>query len=61
MGTIEPMGEPGKIATVTIAPGQTGRYEFSFTPPGLYAGAALFTIAALASAAAWRRRTSPIF
>jgi hypothetical protein len=61
MGTIEPMGEPGKIATVTIAPGQTGRYEFSFTPPGLYAGAALFAIAALASAAAWRRRTSPIF
>jgi len=61
MGTIEPMGEPGKIATVTIAPGQTGRYAFSFTPPGLYAGAALFAIAALASAAAWRRRTSPIF
>ncbi|HEX4913022.1 MAG TPA: hypothetical protein VFV51_03645, partial [Vicinamibacterales bacterium] len=61
MGTIEPMGEPGKIATVTIAPGQTGRYELSFTPPGLYAGAALFAIAALASAAAWRRRTSPIF
>ncbi|HEX7280521.1 MAG TPA: hypothetical protein VF239_00615 [Vicinamibacterales bacterium] len=61
MGTIEPMGEPGKIATVTIAPGQTGRYAFSFTPPGLSAGAAVFAIAALASAAAWRRRTSPIF
>ena len=61
MGTVAPMGEPGKIATVTIAPGQTGRYAFSFTPPGLYAGAAVFAIAALASAAAWRRRTSPIF
>jgi hypothetical protein len=60
-GTIEPMGEPGKIATVMLSPGQTGRYQLTFTPPGLYSGAALFAIAVLASVAIWRRRTRPIF
>ena len=60
-GPIELIGSPGKLATVTIAPGQTGRYAFSFTPPGLYAGIAIFALAALASAAMWRRRISPIF
>ncbi len=34
-GPIELIGAPGKLATITIPPGQTGRYEFSFTPPGL--------------------------
>ena len=37
-GPIALMGEPGKLATVTIPPGFTGRYAFSFTPPGLSAG-----------------------
>ena len=60
-GPIELIGDPGKLATVTIAPGQTGRYAFSFTPPGLYAGIAIFALAALASAAMWRRRTAVIF
>ena len=60
-GPIELMGNPGKLATVIIAPGQTGRFTFAFTPPGLYAGMALFAIAAIASALAWRRRTRPIF
>jgi hypothetical protein len=60
-GPIQLRGDPGKLATVTIAPGQTGRYEFSFTPPGLYAGTAVFALAALASALTWRKRTRPIF
>jgi hypothetical protein len=60
-GPIELIGEPGKLAVVAIAPGQTGRYEFSFTPPGLYAGAGIFAIAVAASVALWRRRTAPIF
>jgi multisubunit Na+/H+ antiporter MnhC subunit len=60
-GPIELTGDRGKIPTVTIAPGQTGRYEFSFTPPGLYAGSAIFALAALVSAVVWRRRTSAIF
>jgi multisubunit Na+/H+ antiporter MnhC subunit len=60
-GPIELIGDPGKLATVAIAPGQTGRFEFSFTPPGLYAGTAIFAIAAIASALAWRKRMRPIF
>ena len=60
-GPIEVIGAPGKLAVVTIAPGQTGRYEFSFTPPGLYAGMVIFAVAAIVSAAAWRRRTRSIF
>ena len=60
-GPIELIGAPGKLATVTIAAGQTGRYEFSFTPPGLVAGMIAFAIAVLVSAMAWRKRTKPIF
>jgi hypothetical protein len=60
-GPVELIGDPGKLATVTIAPGQTGRYDFSFTPPGLYAGSAIFAFAVLATIAAWRRRSAPIF
>ena len=64
-GPIELMGggpgDPGKLATVLIAAGQTGRYEFTFTPPGLYAGAAIFALAAIASALSWRKRMRPIF
>lgn len=60
-GPIELIGNPGKLATVAVAPGQTGRYHFSFTPPGLYAGVTVFAFAALASIASWRRRSAPIF
>jgi hypothetical protein len=60
-GPIELRGEPGKLAMVTIAPGQTGRFEFSFSPPGLYAGIAVFAIAVLVSAFAWHKRTQPTF
>jgi hypothetical protein len=60
-GPIELIGTRGKRAAVTIAPGQTGRYAFSFTPPGLYAGSAVFLLALLASIALWRTRTRPIF
>ena len=59
-GPIELIGDRAKLAAVTIAPGQTGRYEFSFTPPGLYAGIAICAAGALASAALWRRRTAVI-
>jgi hypothetical protein len=57
-GPVELIGHPGKLATVTIAPGQTGRFSFSFTPPGLYLGVGILTTALLASAWAWRRRLS---
>jgi hypothetical protein len=60
-GAIELIGDPGKLATVTIRPGQTGRYEYSFTPPGLYAGTAIFGIAVIASVIAWKQRSDAIF
>jgi multisubunit Na+/H+ antiporter MnhC subunit len=60
-GPIELIGSPGKLATVTIAPGQTGRYAFSFTPPGLYLGVAILAFAALTSVWLWRKRTQIIF
>ena len=60
-GPIELTGDRGKTATVAIAPGQTGRFEFAFTPPGLYLGGAIFALAVLASAALWHRRTAIIF
>jgi hypothetical protein len=60
-GPITLTGDRGKLATVAIAPGQTGRFEFAFTPPGLYTGSAIFAVAALASVALWRRRTNIIF
>ena len=59
-GPIELIGAPGKLATVTIQPGQTGRYRFSFTPPGLVAGTLVFAIAMLVSALAWRTKTRPV-
>ena len=60
-GPIELIGRPGKLAIVTIAPGQTGRYAFAFTPPGLYTGITIFALAALASAAMWRRAYRDLF
>ena len=59
-GPIELDGEPGKLPRITIPPGQTGRYEFSFTPPGLVTGTIVFAIAVLISALMWRKRTRPI-
>jgi hypothetical protein len=46
---------------VTIAPGQTGRVEFSFRPPWLYAGTGILVFAAIASALVWRKRTRAVF
>ncbi len=60
-GPVEVTGTKGKLATVTITPGQTGRFEFSFTPPGLYAGFGIFAAAAIASLAIWRKRIAATF
>ncbi|MGE0862885.1 MAG: hypothetical protein AB7P34_03195 [Vicinamibacterales bacterium] len=40
---------------ITLAPGQTGRFAFTFLPEGLWAGTAIFTLAASLSVALWRR------
>jgi hypothetical protein len=59
-GAIKP-GPPTELATVTIPPGVSGRYAFTFTPPGLYAGTGLLAIAVIVSVLAWRRRLTPLF
>jgi len=59
-GPIELIGAPGKLATVAIAPGQTGRYEFSFSPPGLMVGSVIGLIAIVISAVVWRWRFNSI-
>jgi hypothetical protein len=41
---------------VELAPGQTGRFAFSFVPPGLWAGVAILVFAVAATVAAWQRR-----
>jgi hypothetical protein len=41
---------------VVMQPGQSGTFAFSFVPPGLVAGTAIFAIAIALSAVLWRRR-----
>jgi hypothetical protein len=51
------IAEPrSEMAKVVIAPGQTGRVDFRFVPPGLFAGIAILAVAVAASASAWRRQ-----
>ena len=58
-GEVEP-GAKGKLPSITIAPGKTGRYAFRFVPPGLWPGIALFVVGVAASAMMWRRRLTPL-
>jgi hypothetical protein len=43
---------------VEIAPGQTGRFSFTFVPPGLWAGIGVLVIALGASMGLWRRQVA---
>jgi len=55
------VGPRTELSTVTVPPGRSGRYSFTFTPPGIYVGTTLMAIALIATALAWRRRMTPIF
>jgi hypothetical protein len=55
------VGPPTELSSVTVPAGRTGRYTFTFVPPGLFAGTAAFLMALIASALLWRRRMTPIF
>ena len=46
------------MSFVVMPPGQSGTFAFSFVPPGLYAGTAIFAVAIALSALLWKRRTS---
>jgi hypothetical protein len=59
MGPVEPGGK-GKPPAVTIAPGQTGRYELAFVPSGWWIGLGVLIVGAVASALTWRRRFEPV-
>ncbi len=48
--------DPDRIASVPLPPGKTGRFSFSFVPPGLWAGTAACLAALSLSWIAWRRR-----
>jgi O-antigen ligase len=44
---------------VRLSPGQTGRFEFSFVPPGLVPGLVLCLIALAGTYVNWRKRLAP--
>jgi len=45
---------------VQLAAGQTGTFNFSFTPPALTSGVVLFVVALVASAFAWNLSLAPV-
>ncbi|HWI20044.1 MAG TPA: hypothetical protein VNT81_19965, partial [Vicinamibacterales bacterium] len=53
--------EPTELSYVMVPPGTTGRYSFSFVPPGFYLGLATSAIALIATALVWRRKLKAIF
>ncbi|HYE88870.1 MAG TPA: hypothetical protein VEA16_21075 [Vicinamibacterales bacterium] len=50
------VGRPTELSYVTMPPGASGRYAFTFVPPYFYAGVALCLLTLIVSALAWRRR-----
>jgi len=54
------VGRQNELSSVTIAPGRTGRYSFTFVPPYFYTGVWVLGLALIASAYAWRVRSSAI-
>ena len=55
IGPVVPAPEDGR-PSVILQPGQTGKFAFTFLPPGLLAGLAILLIAVGITAATWRRR-----
>ena len=55
--TLGPINAPPatELAALTVPPGQTGRFEFSFVPPGFYTGIAFFVVALIATVLLWKR------
>jgi len=55
-GAVQLDPQAGGRMYVELAPGQTGRFAFAFSPPGLTAGIVGLILAVAASAFAWHRR-----
>jgi hypothetical protein len=54
------VGKPTEATTVTLPAGTSGRYTFTFMPPGLMAGSGIGLLALIVTALTWRRGLSPI-
>jgi hypothetical protein len=52
--------EATELSLVVVPPGTSGRYSFSFVPPGFYAGLGVCAAALIATALLWRRTLRPI-
>lgn len=50
------VGPRTEVSFVTVPPGVSGRYSFSFVPPWFYEGLALCAAALIATALLWRKR-----
>ena len=50
-----------ELGSITVPPGQSGRYTFTFRPPLLVTGLVIFDLTLIATLALWRRRTKPVF
>ncbi len=53
------IGKPTELSSVTVAPGTTGRYSFSFVPPWFHEGLGVLAAAVIATALLWKRRLNP--
>jgi hypothetical protein len=54
------VGKPTELSFVMVPPGTTGRYTFTFVPPGFYVGLGVSALALIATALLWRRKLRPI-
>ena len=52
------VGPRTELSTVTVPPGRSGRFSFTFTPPGIYLGTTIMAVALIATALTKRRRTT---
>ncbi len=53
-GRVTPSKDGGQ-PSVTLAPGQTGKFAFSYVPPGLASGIIILIVMSLIAVATWRR------
>ena len=49
-----------ELGSITVPPGQSGRYRFTFRPPLLVTGLVIFDLALIVALTMWRWRTRPL-
>jgi hypothetical protein len=58
IGPVAASSDDGRPSTM-LQPGQTGKFAFTFVPPGLFAGLAICVVALGITVATWNRRVAP--